>query len=128
MSLKDLISTIMLLAQTSVARTSEIYLRDTKFLVKYSSGYILQFSKKTKTSEKHKPRNPKYHLFKENRNLTVCRHIDLYLNKKKEWHYKKSQVLLSFIRPGYKLLTPTVSRWLIKVLCLCGIGQRIVEF
>ena len=30
--------------------------------------------------------------------MSVYHYIDLYLNKKNEWHHKESQVFLSFIR------------------------------
>ena len=48
-SFKDLISTLtMLLPLISVARTSEIYFLVARYLVKHSSGYILQFVKTLK--------------------------------------------------------------------------------
>ena len=72
----------------------------TRYLTKHNSGYIFHFGKNTKTSKKGKPRNPiKFIPFGTNKNLCVCHHIDLYLEKTKEWHKTEPQFLISVISP-----------------------------
>ena len=85
LSLKDLtLKLTMLLALTSAARASEICYLDTRYLIKHNSGYIFQFGKTTKTSKKGKLRSAiKFIPFDTNKNLYVCHHIDLYLEKTK---------------------------------------------
>ena len=101
LSLKDLtLKLAMLLPLTSAARASEICHLDTRYLIKHNSGYIFHFGKNTKTSKKGKLRSPiKCIPFDINKNLCVCYHIDLYLEKTKEWHKTELQLLLSFIGP-----------------------------
>ena len=90
----------MILALTSAPRPSEICYLDIRYLIKHNSGYIFNFGKNTKTSKKWKPRSSmKFIAFDTNKNLCVCKHIDLYLEKTKEWHKTEPQLLLSFIGP-----------------------------
>lgn len=66
------------------ARASEIFFLYLRYKVKFPLGYIFNFGKNR--SKKSKSANPiKYAPFKENKNLCVCNHIDLYLEKNKEW-------------------------------------------
>ena len=55
----------------------------------------------------------KFIAFDTNKNLCVCKHIDLHLEKTKEWHKTEPQLLLSFIVPHRGVSTSTVSRWII---------------
>ena len=59
----------------------------------------------------------------ENKSLCVCHHIDLYLDKMKEFHKTEAQLLLSFIKP-HKGVT-TISRWILEVLHLSGINIEV---
>ena len=73
----------MLLALTSAGRVLDIAYLDTRYLIKQPSGYIFQFGKNTKTSTRTKQKKPlKFYPFRENKNLCVCHHIDLYLDKR----------------------------------------------
>ena len=60
----------------------------------------------------------KFYPFKENKNLCVCHHIDLYLDKIKEFHKIEAQLLLTFIKPHKWVTTQTISRWISEVLDL----------
>ena len=86
LSLKDLtLKLTMFLALTSATRASEICYLDIGYLIKHNSGYNFHFGKNTKTSKKGKPRSPiRFIPFDTNKNLCVCQHIDLYLEKTKE--------------------------------------------
>ena len=83
----------MLLALTAAARASEVCYLDIRYLVKHSSGYTFQFSRVTKTARRGKPRTPiKYCVFQDNKNLCVCHHIDLYLDRSKHWRNNEQQL------------------------------------
>ena len=62
--------------------------------------------------------------FDTNKNLCVCQHIDLYLEKTKEWHKTEPQLLLSFIGPHQGVSASTVSRWIITVSNLSSIDTN----
>ena len=62
--------------------------------------------------------------FDPNKNLCVCHHIDLYLEKTKEWHKTDPELLSSFIGPHLGISTLTISRWIITVLNLSGIDTK----
>ena len=59
----------------------------------------------------------------ENKSLCECHHIDLKLDKMKEFHKIEVQLLLSFIKP-HKGVT-TISRWILEVLDLSGINIEV---
>ena len=111
-TLKDLtLKLTMLLALTSAGRASDICYLDSKYLTKHSSGYIFQFGKVTKTSTRSRQRKPlKFYPFKEDKNLCVCHHIDLYLDRVKHFRKEETQLLLSFIQPHKSVATSTISR------------------
>ena len=90
---------------------------DIRYLVKHSSGYTFQFSRVTRTARRGKPRTPiKYCVFQDNKNLCVCHHIDLYLDRSKDWRNNEQQLLLSFVNPHKAVSTSTLSRWIVEVL------------
>ena len=126
LSLKDLtLKLTMFLALTPATKVSEICYLNIRYLIKHNSGYIFNFGKNTKTSKKEKPRSSiKFIPLDTNKNLCVCHHIDLYLEKTKEWHKTDPQLLLSFIGPHLGVSTLTISRWIITVLNLSGIDTR----
>ena len=98
---------------------------DIRYLIKHNSGYIFLFGKNTKTSKKRKPRSQiKIIPFHSNKNICVCKHIDLYLEKTKEWHKTEPQLLLSFIGPHQGVSASTVSRWIITVSNLSSIDTN----
>ena len=86
-----------------------------RFLTKNNSGYIFHFRKNTEISRKGKLRKTIIFIpFDPNKNLLcVCHHIDLYLERKKEWHKTEPQLLLSFIGTHPGVSTLTISRWII---------------
>ena len=115
----------MLLSPTSVARASEVSFLYVRYLVKYPSGYVFNFSKNTATSKNGKSTNPvKFALLEENKNLCVRHHVDLQLEKRKEWHDNESQLILSFVEPHEAVSTSTISRWIIAVLQLLGVDAN----
>ena len=77
----------------------------------------------TKTSKKSKPRNSiKFCPFAKNKRLCFYHHIDLYKERTKNI-IKKSHID-SLIEPHEVISTSTVSRWIIEVLGLTGIGTK----
>ena len=110
-NLKDLtLKLTLLLALTSAGKASDIAYFDTRYQVKHPSGYIFQFGKNTKTSTRTRQKKPlKIYPFRENKNLCVCHHIDLYLDKMKEFHKIETQLLLSFVKPHKGFTTQTIS-------------------
>ena len=126
LSLKDLtLKLTVLLALTSATRASEICYLDVRYLIEHNSGYNFHFGKSTKTSKKGKPRSPiRFIPFDTNKNLCVCQHVDLYLEKTKEWHKTEPQLLLRFIGPHRGVSASTVSRWITTVLNLSSIDTR----
>ena len=116
----------MLLALTSAGRASDIAYLDTRYLIKQPSGYIFQFGKNTKTSTRTRQKKPlKFYPFRENKNLCAWHHIDLYLDKMKEFHKIETQLLLSFIKPHKRVTTQTISRWILEVLDSLGINTEV---
>ena len=95
LSFKDLtLKLAMIFALTSAARASGICYLDTRYLIKHNSGSIFRFGKNGKISKKGKLTNPiKFIPFDTNKNICVCHHIDLYLEKTKEWHKTEPQLL-----------------------------------
>jgi len=100
----------LLLALTSASRAHEICYLDTNYLIKHSSCYTFHFEKLTKTA---KPGNSrpviKFEHFLD-KNLCVCHHIDLYLERSKSWRKEETQLLISFIKPHKAVTTASVSR------------------
>ena len=116
----------MLLALTSAGRASDIAYLDTRYLIKQPSGYIFQFGKNTKTSTRTRLKKPlKFYPFRENKNLCVCHHIDLYLDKMKEFHKIDAHLILSFIKPHKGVKTQTISRRILEILNLSGINTEV---
>lgn len=112
----------MLLALTSAARAHEVAYLDVRYLVKHHSGYSFHFGKPTKTAKQRKPRPPlKFMHFKEDLNLCVCNHIDVYLERSSPWRGENFQLLLSFVKPHKAVKPCTISRWILEVLTLSGI-------
>ena len=115
----------MLLALVSAARAHEITYLNLKFLVKHTSEYSFHFGKPTKVDRRSRTRPPiKLRHFRENSNLCVCHHIDLYMERSKSWRSENDQLLLSFIKPHKPVTSSTVSRWIIEVLSLAGIDTE----
>ena len=82
----------------SAGRVLDIAYLYTRYLLKRSSEYIFQFGKTTKTLTRARQRKPmKFYPFRENANFCVCHHIDLYLDKMKEFHKIEEQLLLNFL-------------------------------
>ena len=108
---------ITFLVLTSAGRGSDTVYLDASYQIKHPSGYIFQYGKPTKTSTKTKQKNPlKFYPFRKNKDLCVCHHIDLHLNKMKEFHKTEAQLLLSFIKPHKGVTTQTISRWILEIL------------
>ena len=87
-SLKDLtLKLTMLLVLTSADRASSIGF----YLIKHPSEYIFHFGKTTKISTRTRERQPlKFYPFRGNKNLCVCHHVDLCLDKMKDFHKKEA--------------------------------------
>jgi len=49
--------------------------------------------------------------------------LDTYLDISKDWRDKKTQLLLSFLKPHKEVASSTVSRWIKTVLGLTGIRE-----
>ena len=112
-----------LLAITSAGRASEICYFDIRYLVKGKSSYEFHFSKLTKSWRRGKPR-PKmsFNFFPEEPSICVCKTIDQYLLRSKEWRSEEdTQLLLSHIKPHDPVEVGTVSRWLMEMLRQAGI-------
>ena len=112
----------MLLALTSTARAHGITFIDTTYLVKHDLKYIFRFGKPTKVCKPGKLRPPlELSHFSQDKNLCVCHHIDLYIERTKPWRKGTGQLLLSYINPHRPVVTSTVSGWIIKTLSLAGV-------
>ena len=81
----------MLLALTSTVRASEICFLDINYLVRHLSGYIFECGRNTKASNDGKPWNPiRFKHFEENTSLCVCSHIDMCIDKTKDFRQEES--------------------------------------
>ena len=85
----------MLSALTSAGTASSIGV----YLIKHPSEYIFHFGKITKISTRTRERQPlKFYPFRENKNLCVCHHVDLHLDKMKDFHIIEAQLLLILLK------------------------------
>ena len=57
--------------------------------------------------------------------MCVCHHIDLYLDKMKEFHKIEVHLILSFIKPHKGVKTQTISRRILEILNLLGINTEV---
>ena len=57
--------------------------------------------------------------------MCVCHHIDLHLDKIKEFHKIEALLLLTFIKPHKGVTTQTISRWISEVLDLPEINIEV---
>ena len=96
----------MLLALTGSSTALAICCLDIRYLIKHSSGYNFQFQFNkltvtlTKTVRKDSLRPPiKYPNFNFNQNLSVCYHINQYLEKIQKIRNGENQLLLNSISP-----------------------------
>lgn len=81
----------MLLALTSAARISEISFLDINYLVRHLSGYIFQCGRNKKASNDGKPWNPiRFKNFEENTSLCGCSHLDMCIDKTKDFRQEES--------------------------------------
>ena len=81
----------MLVALTRSSRAHGICYLEIRYLIKHISRYIFNFNKLTRTTRKYNIIPPiKYLNFNYNKNLCVCYHINLYLEKIwKNWNGEK---------------------------------------
>lgn len=123
-TLKDLTSKLtILLALTSAARVSEICLPDTKFLVKDSFRYILNFGKNMKTASNESPGNQLNSIPLEKTN-PLCMYVVIltfYISKTKDLRKEEYQVSLDFRQSHRVVSTKTLSCWIQQVLSFAGI-------
>ena len=75
----------MLIALTSPTMAHEIHSLDKFVLVKHLAHYTFHFSKLIKTAKQGKLRSPVELTQFPNKNLCVCHHTDVYLERKKVW-------------------------------------------
>lgn len=54
----------------------------------------------------------------------VCHHVDLYIERTKEYHKKELQLLLRSLDSHKAISNSTVSCWIIEVLGLAGIDTK----
>ena len=119
--------TTMLIALTSSNRAHEICSLNIDFLVKHPTHYTFHFSKITKTARQGKLRPPVELIQFSDKNLCLCHHIDVYLERTEAWRKNEGQLLLSFISPHKFVTIQTVSRWVVEVLSLSGIGTSVFK-
>ena len=86
-----------------------------RFLTKNNSGHIFHFRKTQRSVRKENSEKQLFlsYLTQIRISVCVCHHIDLYLERKKEWHKTEPQLLLSFIGTHPGVSTLTISRWII---------------
>ena len=59
--------------------------------------------------------------------MRVFHHIELHLDKMKEWHIKETQLLLSFVNTRKAVSALTVTRWITEVLWISVTGTTIFK-
>ena len=112
----------MLLALTGSARAHEICYLDICYLIRHSSAYSFHFLKTRKAARKNEITPPiKYLNFKSSKNLSVCHHIDLYIQRTQNIRNGENQLLLGKISSHKAVSTKTILRSLVHVLSLAGI-------
>ena len=121
------LKTTMLIALTSSNTAHEICSLNINFLVKHPTHYTFHFTKITKTARQGKLRPPVELIQFSDKNLCVCHHIDVYLERTEAWRKNEGQLLLSFISPHKFVTTQTVSRWIVEVLSLSGIDTSVFK-
>ena len=112
----------MLLALTSSARAHELSCLDTRYLVRHHTGYSFSFGNVTKSARNGKLRCPiRFEHFKENKELCVCHHIDLYLQRTSLWRTGKGFLLLGLVKPHKPVKPVTIAKWILCVMTQLGL-------
>ena len=120
----------MLLALTAINRGSEIKNLDTRYMTKSDGTYTFRFSKTVKHSRQGKiPAAVLFHSFPHDKDLCPVTCLELYLERSKAWRAtnKKTQLLLSFIKPHNPVSKSTITRWVKEVLTLSGIDTNVYQ-
>lgn len=99
----------MFIALTFSIRAHELCSLNIDFLMKLLT-HTFHFSKITKTARHGELRLSLELTNFSGKNLCVCHHIDVYLERIKAWRKTKGHLLLSFINPNKFLTTQAVSR------------------
>ena len=97
------------------------------FLSETRNILYISFLKNYKTAKQCKLRPPvEWNQFSD-KNLCVCHHLDVYLERTKAWWKNEGQLLLSLITPHKFVTTQTVSCCIVEVLSLSGIGTSVFK-
>ena len=96
------LETTMLIALTSSNTAHEICSLNIDFLVTHPTHYTFQLI--TKTARQGKLRPPVELIQFSDKNLCVCHHKDVYLERTEAWRKNEGQFLLSFMSP-HKFVT-----------------------
>ena len=111
-----------MLALNSSARTHELSCLDTRYLVRHHTGYSFSFGNVTKSARNGKLRYPiRFEHFKENKELCVCHHIDLYLQRTSLWRTGNGFLLLGLVKPHKPVKPATIAKWILCVMTQAGI-------
>jgi integrase len=132
LSLKDLtLKLAMLLALTTVARTSELHKLDPSWISDNGDRVIFHIIELTKTKRPSKPQlTITVHTYPHDKLLDVLSCLRLYLTKTEKFRHdtnQKQRLFLSLNKPYKPVTACTIARWLKILMAKAGVDTSIFK-